>query len=62
MMSCKNETKLIAAVQQIVDEISEPWGIDIERVEMKDVEIPTSYPAGYGQGSGSFARKRARLN
>ena len=27
-------------LQNIVDTITEPWGIKIEMVEMKDVEIP----------------------
>ena len=27
-------------VQEIVDEVTEPWGIAVERVETKDVEIP----------------------
>jgi len=33
-----------------VDEVTEPWGIVIERVEMKDVEIP---PAMQRNGEGS---------
>jgi regulator of protease activity HflC (stomatin/prohibitin superfamily) len=38
----QNRDKINTKVQEIVDEITEPWGIVIERVEMKDVEIPTS--------------------
>ena len=38
----QNRDKINSKVQEIVDEITEPWGIVIERVEMKDVEIPTS--------------------
>jgi regulator of protease activity HflC (stomatin/prohibitin superfamily) len=36
----QNRDKINIKVQEIVDEITEPWGIVIERVEMKDVEIP----------------------
>ena len=32
--------KINFKVQEIVDELTEPWGIEIERVEIKDVEIP----------------------
>ncbi|MFM7716865.1 MAG: SPFH domain-containing protein, partial [Microcystis sp.] len=49
------------AVQQIVDEISEPWGIDIERVEMKDVEIPTGMQRAMAKEAEALREKRARL-
>ncbi|NCR44391.1 MAG: slipin family protein [Microcystis aeruginosa SX13-01] len=53
--------KINQAVQQIVDEISEPWGIDIERVEMKDVEIPTAMQRAMAKEAEALREKRARL-
>ena len=53
--------KINHAVQQIVDEISEPWGIDIERVEMKDVEIPTGMQRAMAKEAEALREKRARL-
>jgi regulator of protease activity HflC (stomatin/prohibitin superfamily) len=53
--------KINQAVQQIVDEISEPWGIDIERVEMKDVEIPTGMQRAMAKEAEALREKRARL-
>jgi regulator of protease activity HflC (stomatin/prohibitin superfamily) len=38
----QSRDKINAKVQEIVDEITEPWGVEIERVELKDVEIPIS--------------------
>jgi regulator of protease activity HflC (stomatin/prohibitin superfamily) len=53
--------KINHAVQQIVDEISEPWGIDIERVEIKDVEIPTGMQRAMAKEAEALREKRARL-
>jgi regulator of protease activity HflC (stomatin/prohibitin superfamily) len=32
----KSRDKINAKIQEIVDEITEPWGVEIERVELKD--------------------------
>jgi regulator of protease activity HflC (stomatin/prohibitin superfamily) len=50
-----------ARLQEIVDEITEPWGIVIERVEMKDVEIPTSMQRAMAKEAEALREKRARL-
>ena len=36
----KDRDKINVALRQIVDEITDPWGLKVELVEMKDVEIP----------------------
>ncbi len=36
----QDRDKINDKVQEIVDQVTEPWGVVIERVEMKDVEIP----------------------
>jgi len=48
-------------VQEIVDEMTEPWGIVIERVEMKDVEIPLSMQRAMAKEAEAVREKRARL-
>jgi regulator of protease activity HflC (stomatin/prohibitin superfamily) len=45
----------------LVDEITEPWGIVIERVEMKDVEIPTSMQRAMAKEAEAIREKRARI-
>ena len=57
----QNRDKINYTVQQIVDEITEPWGIDIERVEMKDVEIPLSMQRAMAKEAEAVREKRARL-
>jgi regulator of protease activity HflC (stomatin/prohibitin superfamily) len=53
--------KINHSVQQIVDEITEPWGIDIERVEIKDVEIPIAMQRAMAKEAEALREKRARL-
>lgn len=48
-------------VQEIVDEITEPWGVAIERVEIKDVEIPASMQRAMAKEAEAAREKRARL-
>ncbi|GAB4236739.1 MAG: slipin family protein [Elainellaceae cyanobacterium] len=48
-------------VQEIVDEITEPWGVVIERVEMKDVEIPSGMQRAMAKEAEAVREKRARL-
>ncbi|MDJ0650328.1 MAG: slipin family protein [Xenococcaceae cyanobacterium MO_188.B19] len=53
--------KINFKVQEIVDEITEPWGIDIERVEIKDVEIPSGMQRAMAKEAEAVREKRARL-
>jgi regulator of protease activity HflC (stomatin/prohibitin superfamily) len=48
-------------VLEIVDELTEPWGIEIERVEIKDVEIPISMQRAMAKEAEAVREKRARL-
>ncbi|GFE67983.1 slipin family protein [Chroococcus sp. FPU101] len=57
----QDRDKINHKVQEIVDEITEPWGIDIERVEMKDVEIPTSMQRAMAKEAEALREKRARI-
>lgn len=57
----QNRDKINLRVQEIVDEVTEPWGIVIERVEIKDVEIPTSMQRAMAKEAEAIREKRARL-
>lgn len=57
----QNRDKINVRVQEIVDEITEPWGIVIERVEMKDVEIPPGMQRAMAKEAEAIREKRARL-
>ncbi|TAE47306.1 MAG: slipin family protein [Bacteroidetes bacterium] len=48
-------------LQQIVDGITTPWGIKIEMVEMKDVEIPEAMQRAMAREAEAIREKRARI-
>jgi len=48
-------------LQQIVDEATNGWGIKIEMVEMKDVEIPESMQRAMAREAEAIREKRARI-
>jgi regulator of protease activity HflC (stomatin/prohibitin superfamily) len=53
--------KINKTLQQIVDAATEPWGIKIEMVEMKDVEIPESMQRAMAREAEAIREKRARI-
>lgn len=57
----QNRDKINTKVQEIVDEITEPWGVVIERVEMKDVEIPPNMQRAMAKEAEALREKRARI-
>ncbi len=57
----QNRDKINTKVQEIVDEMTEPWGVVIERVEMKDVEIPPNMQRAMAKEAEAIREKRARL-
>ncbi|MCF4970368.1 slipin family protein [Nostoc sp. CMAA1605] len=57
----QNRDKINIRVQEIVDEITEPWGVVIERVEMKDVEIPLAMQRAMAKEAEAIREKRARI-
>ncbi|MDX2245688.1 MAG: slipin family protein [Bacteroidia bacterium] len=48
-------------LQKMVDAITEPWGIKIEMVEMKDVEIPEAMQRAMAREAEAIREKRARI-
>ncbi len=57
----KERDKINRALQAVVDEATEPWGVKVEMVEMKDVEIPTSMQRAMAQEAQAMREKRARI-
>jgi regulator of protease activity HflC (stomatin/prohibitin superfamily) len=57
----QNRDKVNYRVQEIVDEVTEPWGIVVERVEMKDVEIPVTMQRAMAKEAEAIREKRARI-
>ncbi len=50
-----------ARLQQIVDNSTENWGIKVEMVEMKDVEIPEGMQRAMAREAEAIREKRARI-
>ncbi len=48
-------------LQKMVDSATEPWGIKIEMVEMKDVEIPEAMQRAMAREAEAIREKRARI-
>jgi regulator of protease activity HflC (stomatin/prohibitin superfamily) len=57
----KERDKINEALQLVVDQATEPWGVKVEMVEMKDVEIPISMQRAMAQEAQAMREKRARI-
>lgn len=56
----KSQDAIGAALQQSIDSVTEPWGVVVERVQMKNVEIPDSMQRALAQEAEALREKRAR--
>ncbi len=57
----KEQDKLSAMLGKIIDEVTEPWGVSVDRVQIKDVEIPPSMQRALAQEAEALREKRARI-
>jgi regulator of protease activity HflC (stomatin/prohibitin superfamily) len=57
----REREQINATLQKIVDAATEPWGIKIEMVEMKDVEIPEAMQRAMAREAEAIREKRARI-
>lgn len=57
----KERDAINKTLRQIVDQATEPWGIVVEMVEMKDVEIPEAMQRAMAREAEAIREKRARL-
>ncbi len=57
----REREQINSTLQRIVDAATEPWGIKIEMVEMKDVEIPEGMQRAMAREAEAIREKRARI-
>jgi regulator of protease activity HflC (stomatin/prohibitin superfamily) len=57
----KSQDEISSLMQEAIDRATEPWGVKVERVQMKNVEIPPSMQRAMAQEAEALREKRARL-
>ena len=57
----KEREKLSGLLKERVDSMTEEWGVEIQNVEMKNVEIPASMQRAMAQEAEALREKRARI-
>jgi len=57
----KAQDTIAEAMQRSIDGITKPWGVKVELVQMKSVEIPPSMQRAMAQEAEALREKRARL-
>jgi regulator of protease activity HflC (stomatin/prohibitin superfamily) len=53
--------KINLTLQKIIDETTEPWGIKVAVVEIKDVELPTTMQRAMAKQAEAEREKRAKI-
>ena len=57
----RDRDRINAQLATIVDAATEPWGVKVEAVEMKDVEIPEAMQRAMAREAEAVREKRARI-
>jgi regulator of protease activity HflC (stomatin/prohibitin superfamily) len=57
----KAQDTIADVMQKSIDAVTEPWGVKVELVQMKNVEIPPSMQRAMAQEAEALREKRARL-
>src|ERR1700722_7689925 len=57
----KAQDTISEVMQKSIDSVTEPWGVKVERVQMKNVEIPPTMQRAMAQEAEALREKRARL-
>jgi regulator of protease activity HflC (stomatin/prohibitin superfamily) len=60
-MLLSEREQLNEALQQIIDEHTDPWGVKVTTVEIKDVEIPTAMQHAMALGAQAERERRAKI-
>jgi regulator of protease activity HflC (stomatin/prohibitin superfamily) len=60
-MLLSEREQLNEALQKIVDDHTDPWGIKVTTVEIKDVEIPTAMQRAMALGAEAERERRAKI-
>jgi regulator of protease activity HflC (stomatin/prohibitin superfamily) len=56
-----NREELNSKLQHIIDQQTEPWGIKVSIVELKDVQIPESMQRAMAQQAEAERERRAKI-
>lgn len=56
-----SRTKLNKAIEEILDAATEPWGIKVGRVELKDIELPETMQRAMAKQAEAEREKRAKI-
>jgi regulator of protease activity HflC (stomatin/prohibitin superfamily) len=56
----KEQDKIAHIIETAIDKVTAPWGVKVERVQMKNVEIPESMQRAMAQEAEALREKRAR--
>lgn len=57
----KAQDTISEVMKKSIDTVTEPWGVMVERVQMKSVEIPPTMQRAMAQEAEALREKRARL-
>ena len=57
----KAQDTIAEAMQKSIDSVTEPWGVKVELVQMKNVEIPPTMQRAMAQEAEALRETRARL-
>ena len=57
----KAQDTISESMQKSIDAVTEPWGVKVELVQMKNVEIPPTMQRAMAQEAEALREKRARL-
>lgn len=56
-----NRDKINSTLQRIIDEQTEPWGVKVSAVEIKDVELPQTMQRAMAKQAEAEREKRAKI-
>jgi len=56
-----NREKINTTLQRIIDEQTEPWGVKVSTVEIKDVELPSTMQRAMAKQAEAEREKRAKI-
>lgn len=57
----QNREKVAAEILGIIDKMTDPWGIDVETVELKDIELPESMVRTMAKQAEAERERRATI-
>ena len=57
----KSQDSIAETMQRSIDVVTEPWGVEVERVQLKNIEIPPTMQRAMAQEAEALREKRARI-